>query len=77
MAESSITSEVTGKVWKILAAAGSRVEQGDTVLIVESMKMEIPVEAHAAGIVDQILVNEGDDIAEGQKVVFLQLDTAV
>lgn len=64
----SILSEVTGTVWKIVTPVGGRVEEGDTLLIVESMKMEIPVTAPSAGTVAAYHVGEGDAVADGQSV---------
>ena len=61
-----IESLVTGTVWKIERPAGSAVAEGDTLLILESMKMEIPHEAPAAGTVREMLVAEGEAVSEGQ-----------
>lgn len=74
MARLRIESEVTGNVWKVESAPGATVQAGDVLLIVESMKMEVPVEAPAAGTVAEILVREEDAVAEGQPVAVL--DTA-
>lgn len=62
----TLYSDVTGTVWKIEAPVGTLVAEGDTIVIVESMKMEIPVCAPCAGVVKEIHVAEGDAIAEGQ-----------
>jgi len=62
---SRIESPVVGTVWKIEAKVGDTVAAGDIVLILESMKMEIPVEAESAGTVASIDVAEGDSVAEG------------
>jgi acetyl-CoA carboxylase biotin carboxyl carrier protein len=64
----TLYSEVTGTVWKIEAPVGTAVAEGDAVVIVESMKMEIPVCATRAGVVKEIHVAEGDAIAEDQSV---------
>lgn len=64
----TLYSEVTGTVWKIEAPVGTSVAEGDTVVIVESMKMEIPVCAPCAGVVKEIHVAEGDPISEDQSV---------
>ena len=66
-----VCSEVSGSVWKIECEVGQAVSEGDTLVIVESMKMEIPVEAPAAGTVAEIRVAEGDRVAEGAIVVTL------
>jgi len=62
-----VLSEVTGKVWKLSAAEGASVQESDVLIIVESMKMEIPIEATASGSV-RLLVAEGDAVEEGMKV---------
>lgn len=64
-----VRSEIAGNVWKIVVAAGERVEEDDAVLILESMKMEIPVLAPESGTVSEILVSEGDSVSEGTVVV--------
>ena len=72
MAEITVRSELNAVVWKIEAAAGQAVNAGDTLIILESMKMEIPVAASRAGIVKAILVREKDEVAEGQPLAILQ-----
>jgi biotin carboxyl carrier protein len=67
----TLLSEVTGTVWKIEAPVGTRVAEGDTIVIVESMKMEIPVTAPRAGVVLEIHVAEGEVVAEDQSVAVL------
>jgi acetyl-CoA carboxylase biotin carboxyl carrier protein len=66
-----VFSEITGTVWKVVVAPGQVVAQGDTLLIVESMKMEIPVEATSAGTVQEIFVQEGEMVEDGMAVVRL------
>lgn len=61
-----IRSPVTGMVWKVLACVGDELEAGATLLIAESMKMEIPVEIPRAGRLTQLQVKEEDAISEGQ-----------
>ena len=56
MAELRVRSEIAGSVWKIEVAVGDRVDEGDTVVILESMKMEMPVEAEDSGVVKAIAV---------------------
>ena len=56
MAKHNVESEVTGNVWKVLLEAGATVEAGDVIIILESMKMEIPVEATVAGTLVEVLV---------------------
>ncbi len=67
----AVRTEVAGSVWKVAVTVGQRVDAGDALVIVESMKMEIPVEAPAAGTVAEIRVAEGDRVAEGAVVVRL------
>ena len=62
----TLLSEVTGTVWKIEAPVGTPVAEGDVVVIVESMKMEIPIAAPCAGLLREVLVAEGDPVSEGQ-----------
>lgn len=68
----AIRSEVAGNVWKIEVSVGQQVAAGDTLLIIESMKMEIPVEAPADGKVVQIHVTEGQAIAENALVIAIE-----
>ena len=67
-----IEAHITGNVWKIEVAVGDRVEEGDTVAILESMKMEIPVEAEDDGTVKEIRCAEGDSVSEGDVLVVLE-----
>ncbi len=66
-----ICTEVAGNVWKILVSPGQVVASGDVLAIIESMKMEIPVEAPKAGTISAVLTQEGVAIAEGAGVVEL------
>ena len=66
-----VRSEVTGSVWKVEVAVGQSVSEGDTLLIVESMKMEIPISAPACGVVRELLVAEGEAVADDQLVAIL------
>jgi acetyl-CoA carboxylase biotin carboxyl carrier protein len=66
-----IKSEVTGTVWKVEVQVGQEVATDDVLVIVESMKMEIPIVAERAGKVSEILVGEGDPVADDQVVVHL------
>lgn len=72
MAEIKVVTEVTGKVWQIAAAPGDKVSEDDPVVILESMKMEIPVAAPRDGVVKEILVAEGDMVEEDQAVALLE-----
>jgi len=60
-----VTAELTGSVWKVLVAEGARVEADEEIMILESMKMEIPVVAPVAGTVAALLVAEGDPVDAG------------
>ena len=66
---STVTSPVTGSVWKIEVAVGDTVTVGQEVAILESMKMEIPAEAEVAGVVAELLVAEGDAVADGDPLM--------
>ena len=67
-----VRAELVGNVWKIEAKVGDRVNEDDTLIILESMKMEIPVLAPAAGTVREIRVKEADVVKEGQVLVVLE-----
>ena len=66
MAQTALESHVSGTVWKIERQIGDALAAGDTVMVIESMKMEIPVEAPSAGTLLKLLVAEGDAVSEGQ-----------
>jgi acetyl-CoA carboxylase biotin carboxyl carrier protein len=66
-----VRSEIAGSVWKIEVAIGDTVSEDDPLLILESMKMEIPLLAPQAGTVKEILVAEGEAIAEGEVAVII------
>ena len=72
MARVEIASEVAGSVWKLVAGPGASLEAGDPILILESMKMEIPVEAPVAGRLLELCVAEEDPVEEGQVVAILE-----
>ena len=67
-----IEAHSTGSVWKIEVAVGDKVEDGDTVVILESMKMEMPVEAEDPGKVAEVRVEEGQSVSEGDVLVVLE-----
>ncbi len=71
MADCEAKSEVTGSVWKITTKVGQKVDAGDTIMIIESMKMEIPVIAEEAGTIKAFLVKEETPVSEGQVVAVL------
>jgi len=72
MARIEVKSEITGTVWQVKSKPGDAVEPGDTLVVIESMKMEIPVITEDKGTVKEILVKEKDAVAEGQVVVILE-----
>ena len=71
MADIKVRSEIAGSVWKIEVAVGDNVAEEDTLIILESMKMEIPILAPRGGTVREILVAEGEAIAEGDIALIL------
>ncbi|MBI4189454.1 MAG: biotin/lipoyl-binding carrier protein [Betaproteobacteria bacterium] len=72
VARIEVKSEITGTVWQLRSKPGDKVEEGDTLIVIESMKMEIPVIAEEGGTVKEILVTEKDPVAEGQVVAILE-----
>ncbi len=73
MSESSIQAEIAGSIWKITKAVGDKVAEGEALMIMESMKMEIPVLAPEGGIIKQILVTEGEAIQQGALLAILDV----
>ena len=67
-----IEAHITGTVWKIEVGVGDAVQEGDAVVILESMKMEMPVEAEDGGTVTEILCEEGQAVNEGDTLVVLE-----
>tara|TARA_S200000501_G_scaffold65985_1_gene57136 strand:+ start:132 stop:353 length:222 start_codon:yes stop_codon:yes gene_type:complete len=72
MAKHEVESEVTGNVWKILLEVGADVAEGDVIMILESMKMEIPVESPAAGKLVELKVSAEDQVEEDQVVAVVE-----
>ena len=72
MAKVEVQTEITGNVWKVETEVGARVAEGDVLVILESMKMEIPIVAPEDGTVATVNVNEGDVVTEGQVVVVIE-----
>ncbi len=66
-----IRAEMVANVWKVVAAEGDHVDDGDTLVILESMKMEIPVLAEGPGVVTALHVAEGDVIQEGDLIAVI------
>ncbi len=67
-----VEAHITGTVWKIEVEVGDQVDEGDTVVILESMKMEMPVESEDPGVVKEIVVEEGQSVSEGDTLVVLE-----
>jgi acetyl-CoA carboxylase biotin carboxyl carrier protein len=73
MALREIKSEITGSLWKLVKGPGERVDEDEPIMVLESMKMEIPVMADAAGTVKEVLVQEGQAVTEGQVVAIIEI----
>ncbi len=67
-----VAAHITGTVWKIEKQAGNTVVAGDVLVILESMKMEMPVEAPASGKVREVRCKEGEAVQEGQILIVLE-----
>ncbi|QHE85764.1 biotin/lipoyl-binding carrier protein [Hydrogenophaga sp. BPS33] len=63
-----VISEISGNVWKVEAQPGQTVAEGDVLVVVESMKMEIPVEAPCAGVLRSLSCQEGQPVREGEVI---------
>ncbi|HEY7325723.1 MAG TPA: biotin/lipoyl-binding carrier protein [Streptosporangiaceae bacterium] len=68
---SEVRAEMVANVWKVVAAEGETVADGDTLVILESMKMEIPVLAESTGTLTQLAVAEGDVVQEGDLIAVI------
>jgi biotin carboxyl carrier protein len=66
-----IRAEMVANVWKVVKAVGDEVAEGDTLVILESMKMEIPVVAESDGVLQELAVSEGDVVQEGDLIAIL------
>ncbi|MHB8508715.1 MAG: biotin/lipoyl-binding carrier protein [Candidatus Dormibacteria bacterium] len=67
-----VKAELVGNLWKITTEVGQRVEEDDTLMILESMKMEIPIQAPVGGTIKEFLVKEGEVVQEGQVVAIIE-----
>ena len=67
-----VEAHITGTVWKVEVEVGDTIAEGDTVVVLESMKMEMPVEAEDAGVVEEIRCAEGQAVKEGEVLVVLR-----
>ena len=72
MAQTPVNVDITGSIWKLRSKVGDNVNAGYVLLVMESMKMEVEVNAPAAGVVKEIHVSEGDLVNEGDTVVTLE-----
>ena len=68
----NVEAHITGTVWKVECEVGQEVEEGDTLLILESMKMEMPLEAEDDGKVSEISCSEGQSVSEGDTLIVLE-----
>ena len=68
-----LETPVQGTVWKVVAKVGQTVQVGETVLIIESMKMEIPIESPRTGIVRNLLITEGDQVEQDSVVAIMEV----
>lgn len=66
-----VVSEVSGSVWKVLAEPGQQVAEGDVLVVVESMKMEIPVESPCSGVLRSLSCQEGQAVREGDIIALV------
>jgi acetyl-CoA carboxylase biotin carboxyl carrier protein len=73
MSKVELLSDVTGSVWKVLKTVGQTVDADEPILLVESMKMEIPLVSEKPGKIISIAVSEGDAVAEGQSIVEIEI----
>ncbi len=67
-----VEAHITGTIWRIEVEVGDTIDEGDTVVILESMKMEMPVEAEDPGVVKEIRCQEGQAVSEGDTLVVLE-----
>lgn len=67
-----VEAHITGTVWRVEVEVGDTIDEGDTVVILESMKMEMPVEAEDPGVVKEIRCAEGQAVSEGDTLVVLE-----
>ena len=73
MGKLEVVSEVTGNVWKVQAKVGELLFPEDVIVVLESMKMELPVEAPAQGKLAELLVSEKDSVDEGQIIAIIEI----
>lgn len=66
-----IKAHITGTIWKIKANVGDKVDEGDVLIIIESMKMEMPIEAMDPGTVKEVRCKEGQPVSEGEVLMVI------
>ncbi len=69
---SEVEAHITGVIWKIEVEVGDQVQEGDVVVVLESMKMEMPVEVEDPGVVKEIRCTEGQSVSEGDTLIVLE-----
>ena len=69
---SKVVAEMVANVWRVVVGVGDQIAEGDTICILESMKMEIPVESTAAGVVARLNVAEGETVQEGDVIAVIE-----
>jgi len=69
-----VAAHITGTIWKINVAAGDSVEEGDEVIVLDAMKMEMPLEVEVSGTVEEVTCAEGDRVSEGDTLIVLRDD---
>ncbi|MFJ7849926.1 acetyl-CoA carboxylase biotin carboxyl carrier protein subunit [Peribacillus sp. NPDC097206] len=67
-----VLTNMAGNVWKVVVGVGDKVSEGQEVVILESMKMEIPITVESAGVVEEIVINEGDFVNDGDLIIKLK-----
>ena len=72
MARATVRTEITGKVWKVVATPGQKLGEDEAIVILESMKMEIPVAAPVNCTLVELLVAEGDPVTEGDVIAYVE-----
>ena len=72
MATIELKADITGSIWKVLKAVGDAVEEDEPILIMESMKMEIPVASPEAGVLREVRVKEGDTVDNGTVLALVE-----
>jgi biotin carboxyl carrier protein len=72
VAQEKVKAEITGTVWKIVTQPGQQLQEEDVILIMESMKMEIPVLAPVKCTLKELLVKEGQEVSEGQELAVIE-----